>query len=317
MTFPNRKPFRFGLQVHSPINGMSWTETARFAEAQGFDSLLLPDHFQHQYGPLTALSAAAAVTTELNVGVLVFGNDYRHPVVLAKEIATLDEITEGRVEFGLGAGWKRADYEQAGMSYARPGVRIDRMVESLEIIKKCWAGGQFDYEGEHYRITGYDGHPAPHRQGGPPVIIGGGGPRMLGVAATHADIVAVTANLRAGEVGLDAIADSMPDAYDVKLSGVRDAAGERLEAIELSSLTPSITLTDDQEATHATFAEMFGTTPELVAQSPAFLAGSPSQIAESLKTRRDRWGFNYVVVQQDGSRGLEAFSDVIAELAGR
>ncbi len=316
MTFPAPKPFRFGLQVHSPIADMTWTETARFAETQGFDSLLLPDHFHHQYGPLTALSAAAAVTTELKVGVLVFGNDYRHPVVLAKEIATLDEITEGRVEFGLGAGWMRTDYEQAGLSYARPGVRIDRMVESLEIIKKCWAGGPFDYEGEHYRITGYDGYPAPHRPGGPPVIIGGGGPRMLGVAATHADIVGLTANLRAGEVGLDAIADSMPEAYDAKIGRVRDVAGERLEAIELSSLTLNVTITDDQEGTHAAFAEMFDTTPERVAQSPALLAGSPSQIAESLRVRRDRWGFNYVVVQQDGSQGLEAFSEVIAELAG-
>ena len=295
---------------------MSWTETARFAESQGFDSLLLPDHFHHQYGPLTALSAAAAVTTTLKVGVLVFGNDYRHPVVLAKEIATLDKITEGRVEFGLGAGWMRTDYEQAGLSYARPGERIDRMVESLEIIKKCWAGGQFDHLGEHYRITGYEGYPAPHTSGGPPVIVGGGGPRMLGVAATHADIVALTANLRAGEVGIDAITDSMPEAYDTKIARVREVAGERLETMELSSLTMNVTVTDDQEATLAAFAELFSTTPERVAQAPALLAGSTAQIIEALRSRRERWGFNYVVVQQDGSRGLEAFSEVIAALVG-
>jgi len=295
---------------------MNWTDTARFAESQGFDSLLLPDHFHHQYGPLTALGMAAAVTTTLKVGVLVFGNDYRHPVILAKEIATLDAITEGRVEFGLGAGWMRTDYEQAGFSYDRPGLRIERMVESLEIIRKCWAGGQFDYQGEHYQITGYEGHPAPHTPGGPPVIIGGGGPRMLGVAATHGDIVAITANLRSGEIGTDAIADSMPEAYDTKVERLKDFAGKRLESMELSSLTFNVTVTDDQEGTLAVFAEMFGTTPEKVAQSPALLAGSPTQIVETLRERRDRWGFNYVVVQQDGSQGLEAFSDVIGALAG-
>ena len=139
---------------------------------------------------------------------------------------------------------------------------------------------------------------------------------MLGVAAAHADIVGITANLRAGEVGIDAIADSMPEAYDVKVERVREVAGERLESIELSSLTFNVTVTDDQEGTHALFAEMFDTTPEKVAQSPALLAGSPTQIVETLREQRDRWGFNYVVVQQDGSQGLEAFSDVIGALGG-
>ncbi len=309
-------PFRFGLQVHSPIEGMTWVETARFAEAQGFDSILLPDHFHHQYGPLTALGAAAAATTSLKVGVLVFGNDYRHPVVLAKEIATLDQISDGRVEFGLGAGWMRADYEQSGLAYDRPGIRIERMEESLEIIKKCWTGESFDFVGQHYNITGLEGHPLPYREGGPPIIIGGGGPRMLGVAATHADIVGITANLRSGEAGVDAIADLTPEAYDTKAQWVRDAAGDRLGSMELSSLTFNTTITDDREGVLATFAELFDFTPEAVAQSPALLVGSPSEISDTLRDRREKWGFNYVVVQQDGGQGLEAFSDVIRSLAG-
>ncbi|MDE0701916.1 MAG: TIGR03621 family F420-dependent LLM class oxidoreductase [Acidimicrobiaceae bacterium] len=310
------QPFRFGLQLHSPIDQLSWLDSARYAEDQGYSSILIPDHFHHQYGPITALAAAAAVTTELKMGALVFGNDYRHPVTLAKEMATLDQISEGRCEFGLGAGWMRTDYEQSGMTYDRPGLRIERFVESLTIIKGCWAQGPFDFAGEHYTITGYDGHPKPWTESGPPIIIGGGGPRMLGVAAAHADIVGVTANLGAGEVGVEAIADSMPDAYDRKVARLRECAGSRLDELEISSLTMNTTITDDRDGTLGFFAEMFNSPVSEVAQTPALLVGSVEQIVETLQERRERWGFNYVVVQQDGGQGMEHFGKVVAALAG-
>ena len=310
------RPFRFGLQLHSPIEGMSWLDSARYAEDQGYSSILIPDHFHHQYGPVTALAAAAAVTTELKVGALVFGNDYRHPVMLAKEMATLDRISEGRCEFGLGAGWMRSDYEQAGLSYDRPGLRIERMVESLTVIKGCWGPGPFDFAGEHYTVSGYDGHPKPFTNSGPPVIIGGGGPRMIGVAAEHADIVGITANLGAGEVGVEAIADSMPAAYDRKIARLRGCAGSRIDDLEISSLTMNTTVTDDREGTLNFFAGMFSTSVEEVAQTPALLVGSVPEIVETLQERRERWGFNYVVVQQDGGQGMEQFPGVVAALAG-
>ena len=310
------RPFRFGLQTHGPIEGMSWTDTAKYAEQQGYSSIMLPDHFHGQYGPLTALAAAAAVTTEIKVGALVFGNDYRHPVMLAKEMATLDHIAEGRVEFGLGAGWMRTDYDESGMPYDRPGVRIDRMIESLQIIKRCWQEGSFDFAGDHYQITGYDGLPLPYTPGGPPVIIGGGGPRMLGVAAEHADIVAITANLRAGAVGEDAIADSMPEAYDRKIARVKEVAGDRFDSMELNSLAMNTSITDDRDGALEFFAQIFNAPKEVVAQSPALIAGSVGEIVETLQERRDRWGFNYVVVQQNGGQGMEQFSEVIAALAG-
>jgi len=310
------QPFRFGLQTHGPIEGMSWIDTAKFAEQQGYSSLLVPDHFHGQYGPMTALAAAAAVTTELKVGALVFGNDYRHPIMLAKEMATLDHIAEGRVEFGIGAGWMRTDYDQTGMSYDRPGLRIERMVESLQIIKRCWQEGSFDFAGEHYQIDGYDGLPLPYTPGGPPVIIGGGGPRMLGVAAEHADIVAITANLRAGEVGADAISDSMPEAYDAKLARVGEVLGARLDDTEINSLAMNTTITDDRDGALEFFAGMFGAPKEHVAQTPALIVGSVDEIVETLQERRDRWGFNYVVVQQNGGQGLERFNEVISTLAG-
>ena len=310
------QPFRFGLQLHSPIEGMSWLDSARYAEQQGYSSILIPDHFHHQYGPVTALAAAAAVTTELKLGALVFGNDYRHPVMLAKEMATLDQISEGRCEFGLGAGWMRTDYEQSGMTYDRPGLRIDRLVESLAIIKSCWAPGPFDFVGEHYTITNYDGHPKPWTESGPRIIVGGGGPRMLGVAAEHADIVGVTANLRSGEISVDAIADSMPSAYDRKVARLRECAGSRIDDLEISSLTMNTTVTDDRAGTLGLFAEMFGVSVADVADSPALLVGSVPEIVETLQERRERWGFNYVVVQQDGGRGMEQFPRVVAALAG-
>lgn len=310
------QPFRFGLQMHGPIEGMTWADTARHVEQQGYSSLMMPDHFHDQFGVLTALSAAAAVTTELKVGALVFGNDYRHPVVLAKEIATLDQIAEGRVEFGLGAGWMRSDYDEAGMTYDAPGVRIDRFLESLEIIKRCWTEGAFDYEGEHYHIEGYDGLPMPHTPGGPRIIIGGGGPRMLGVAAEHADIVGITANLRAGEVGPDAIADSMPDAYDRKLARVREVAGSRIDDLEISSLSMNTTITDDRAGALEFLSQLFGAPTDVVAQSPALIAGSVPEIVELLQERRERWGFNYVVVQQDEGDSMEPFAEVISALAG-
>jgi len=237
-------------------------------------------------------------------------------VVLAKEIATLDHIAEGRVEFGLGAGWMRTDYDQAGMTYDRPGVRIDRMVESLEIIKRCWAEGPFDFEGQHYSIVGYDGLPMPFTPGGPPVIIGGGGPRMLGVAAQHADIVGITANLRAGEVGADAIGDSMPDAYDAKLARVREAARQRPHLPEISSLTMNLSITDDRDGALSFFSDLFSAPRDVVAQSPALIVGSVGQIVETLQERRERWGFSYVVVQENGAQGLDQFHEVISALAG-
>ncbi len=310
------QPFRFGLQTHGPIEGMTWVDTARYAEQAGFSSLLMPDHFHDQYGVLSALAAAAAVTTELTVGALVFGNDYRHPVVLAKEIATLDHIAEGRVEFGLGAGWMRTDYDESGMTYDTPGVRIERFLESLEIIKRCWQEGAFDFEGTHYRISGYDGLPSPYTPGGPKIIIGGGGPRMLGLAAENADIVGITANLRAGEVGVDAIADSMPDAYDRKLARVRDVAGERVGELELSSLSMNTTITDDRDGALEFFSQMFGAPTEHVAQTPALIVGSVAEIVEQLQQRRERWGFNYVVVQHGDGQGMERFGEVINALAG-
>ena len=308
-----RRSFRFGLQLAQPFPGMDWIATARRVEDMGFSTLLMPDHFEDQLAPVPALAAAAAATTTLRVGALVFGNDYRHPVVLAKEMATLDVVSGGRMEFGIGAGWMRTDYDGAGMIYDRPGIRIDRMTESLEIVRGLWAEGPLTFEGRHYRIDGLDGLPKPV-QGRPKILIGGGGKRMLTLAALHADIVGVTANLAGGAVDEDAIADSAPERYDQKIEWIREAAGDRFDELELSSLSLSLSITDDRATMLAGVAEMFGMPVDDVAQTPAILVGSVEEICETLEARRERWGFSYPVFHPD--QDLDATGAIVARLAG-
>ncbi|RZV41995.1 MAG: TIGR03621 family F420-dependent LLM class oxidoreductase, partial [Acidimicrobiales bacterium] len=276
-------PFRFGLQLVHPLAGTTWAETARRVEDAGFSTLFMPDHFEDQLAPVPALAAAAAVTSTLRVGSLVFGNDFRHPVVLAKEMATIDVLSGGRLELGIGAGWLRTDYDEAGMPYDRPGVRIERLAESLAIMKGLMSDGPFSFEGQHYSISELDGLPKPHA-GVPPIVIGGGGKRMLTFAAQHADIVGITANLRTGEVGEDVIEDlSMGDRYDQKVAWVRDAAGDR--DIELSSLTMAgwLVFTDDKATTAEGVAARVGVTTERILDTPAVLIGSPGEIADTLR----------------------------------
>lgn len=155
------RPFRFGIQASKAGSQKEWTELAKTAENLGYSSLTMPDHFTDQLAPVPALMAAASVTKNLRIGALVWDNDYKHPVVLAKELATLDLLSDGRLEIGIGAGWMATDYEQAGMQYDRPGVRIDRFLEGLEIIKRAMTGEKFSFSGKHYTITDYTATPLP------------------------------------------------------------------------------------------------------------------------------------------------------------
>ncbi len=310
------RPFRFGVHARDRLPGLSWADTARKVEDLGFSTLKLPDHFQDQLAVTPALAVAAEVTTTLRLGAEVFGNDYRHPVVLAQEMATLDVLSGGRIEIGLGAGWLRSDYEQAGMAYDRPGVRIERMAEAVEVIYGLFGPEPLDYRGKHYTIGGLNGMPKPV-QARPPLLIGGGGPKMLGVAAQYADIVGVNPDLRAGEIGPEIVADVTAERFDAKLGWVRDAAGDRISQIELSVLVNSAQITSGGKATRDALratAELFGRTPKDVAGTPMVLIGSPPELADTLRQRRERWGFSYIVVQS--SDDLDAFSTVIEELDG-
>ena len=296
-------------------SGAQVTELARKAEALGYSTIYVPDHFvDHPLAPMPTIAAVAAVTTTLRVGTLVLGNDYRHPVVVAKEAATIDLLSDGRLEFGLGAGWMTVDYEQAGIPLDRPGIRIDRLAESLAVIKGLWAGGPFSFSGEHYTITDLVGDPLPVQQPGPPVVIGGGAPRVLGFAARNADIVGINANLRGGTPNDPSTAPSMnPASTDDKVGWVREAAGARFDDLEIQVLSGFVQITDDGAPIADMMAGFFETSPADVLDSPAVLVGTTDEMVESLQRRRDRWQMSYHVVPIEQ---LDAFAPVVAQLAG-
>src|SRR3954452_5801741 len=180
------RKLRFGIQTNKADSGPAWAELARKVEGLGYSSLFLPDHFGDQLAPLPAMMAAAAATTTLRVGALVFDNDYKHPVVLAKELATIDRLSGGRVEIGLGAGWMRTDYEQSGIPYDAPSVRVDRFEEGLAIIAGLMGADPVTFSGTHYQVDGMVGLPRPIQSPRPPILIGGGMKRMLTIAGRQA-----------------------------------------------------------------------------------------------------------------------------------
>lgn len=310
---PHPRKFRFGVQVSSATSRKDWLEKVRKAEELGYTTIFMPDHFSDQLAPMPAL-AAAAESSNLRVGTLVLDNDYKHPVVLAKEAATLDLLSEGRLELGIGAGWMRTDYEQAGMPYDPPSVRVDRFEEGLTVLKKAFADGPFSFEGKHYRITNYEGQPKPVQRPHPPILIGAGGRRMLGIAAREADIIGINPNLAPGEVNAEVGRDGTAERADRKLRWVREAAGERFDDIELNALVYIAVVTDDRLGQAATFAPMFGLTPEEALEVPNGLVGTIDQICEDLESRRERWALSYYVV---GEGAMEALAPVVERMAGR
>ncbi len=310
--FPTR-PFRFGVQLSTAADRAGWVEQARRTEDNGYAVATMPDHFSDQLAPVPALQAILDATTTLRAGALVFDNDYKHPVVLAKELATMDVLSEGRVEIGLGAGWMISDYEQAGIPYDRAGVRIDRFVEGLAVIRGAMGAGPFSFRGDHYTVTDYDGLPKPVQSPCPPVLIGGGGRRVLSFAAREADIVGVNATLHAGVIGPEAIATMTAEAVAEKVGIVADAAADRIADIEMNIRAFFVQVTDDRAGTIAGIAAMIGADESVVEQSPFALVGSTAKIVEDLVERRERYGFSYVIV---GPEEIESFAPVVAELAG-
>ncbi|MDQ1697371.1 MAG: hypothetical protein QOJ03_2724, partial [Frankiaceae bacterium] len=215
-------PFRFAVQTQNATDLAAWRQRARDAESMGYSALHMPDHFTEQWGPMVALTAAAEATERLRVGALVFDNDFRHPMELAKEIATLHLLYDGRVEFGIGAGWMRTDYDQSGIPFDEPGVRVDRMAEAVTVLKGLWSGEPVTFKGEHYTLKEAVALPTPAAH--PTICIGGGSKRVLSIAAREADIVGFNASLRAGYVGPEVAATAVPEKFDERVQWVRDAA---------------------------------------------------------------------------------------------
>jgi probable F420-dependent oxidoreductase len=307
-------PFRFGVQVDAPFEGMTWADTCRKVESLGYSTLFVPDHFDEGLGPIAAMAAAAAVTTELIVAPLVLDCDYRHPAVLSRELATIDQISEGRLEVGIGAGWKATDYEHSGIPMDRPGVRVDRMVEHAAILKSLLAGETTTFHGQHYQVTDLPGTPACHTPGGPKFLVGGGAPRVLRFAGKFADIVGVNASIHSGEIDTDAALDGMAERIDQKVEWVKEGAGARFPEIEINAWLAALEVTDDRAGMADLMSQLFGAPPAEVLQSPLALVGTLAEMTVTLEERRERWGYSYHCVPGDKA---EAFAPVVADLAGK
>jgi probable F420-dependent oxidoreductase len=305
--------FRFAVDLQAPLTGRTWADSVREVEALGYSTMFVPDHFDEGLGPLVAMAVAATVSTTLNVGALVFDCDFRHPAVLARELASIDLLSEGRLELGLGAGWKRLDYDRSGIPMDSPKVRVDRMIEHTTVLKGLFAGGPFSFRGDHYEITDLEGTPAPHRPGGPPILIGGGGPRVLRFAGATADIVGVNASIHSGEVDVAAGQDALPERIDQKVQWVKEGAGDRFDDVELNAWLAFAEVTDDPAEGAEFLAGLFESDVDTVLSSPLNLMGSRAGIAERLHERRERWGYSYHVIPGDKARDFEP---IVADLTG-
>ncbi|MBV8951268.1 MAG: TIGR03621 family F420-dependent LLM class oxidoreductase [Actinobacteria bacterium] len=309
--------FRFGVQCAGVASGAAtaagWRDQARKIEDLGYSTLFMPDHYADmELAPMVGMSVAAEATSTLRIGSLVLANDYKHPAVVAKEAATLDLLSDGRLELGIGAGWQRSDYDALGLPYDRPGVRIDRLAEALQVIRGAWGAAPFSFKGEHYTITDYDARPKPVQQP-PPILMGGGGHRMLNLAGREADIVGINPNLRAGEIRADSVWDAVADMTRQKIEWICEGAGDRFDAIELQVRYFVAAITDDRLDLAERLAAGFGMAAEDALETHVALVGTVDEIVDQLVERRETWGVTYVVVGADLS---EAFAPVVSRLAG-
>ena len=308
------RTFRFGVQVSTAESAGDWRDKARKIEDLGYSTLFMPDHFiDTQLAPMTAISFAAAHTTKLRIGMLVLGNDYKHPAVVAKEAATIDLLSDGRLEFGLGAGWMQTDYDALGMPYDGAGTRVARLEEALAVVKGAWSGDQFSYDGEHYTITDYTGVPNPVQKPHPPIVIGGGAPKVLRLAGREAEIVGINPNLRKGAVTDDAVKSAVAEETRKKIGWVKEGAGDRFDDIELQIRYFLAAITDDAAGFAGAVASGFGMTADDALESGVALVGTVDEVCETLERRREEWGVSYVVLGDDT---FEAFAPVVAKLAG-
>jgi probable F420-dependent oxidoreductase len=309
---------RFGVVNESVPDGPAWLDNVRRAEDGGIDAFLVRDHFSagaygEQLAPFSALAAAAAVTTRLHVGTLVLANDFRHPAIVAHEAASIHHLSGGRLELGIGAGWYQPEYEAAGIPFEPPRQRIDRLEEALAVISALLDGTRVDHAGAAYKVTGLDLDVLPRRHGRPRLLVGAGGPRMLGVAARHADTVGLLPAPIKNSEDRDDPLDLRPAALDRKIAVLRASAGDRFPALELSSFV-TIRITGERRTdTEALIARRgwSGIDASTVWQMPTILIGSVTQIREDLQARRERFGLSYLITSD---RALPALTEIIASL---
>jgi probable F420-dependent oxidoreductase len=305
------RPFRFAVYAFTAPSGEAWGDFARRAETLGYDTLLVPDHLSGQVSPIAALSAAAAVTSRLRIGPYVFANDFRHPLVMAREAATLDFLSGGRLELGLGAGWRRSDYRQLGYRYAEPGRRIDRLVESIRIVKRLLAGETVTHRGEHYTLEGARIAPRPIQRP-VPLHIGAGGPRMLRIAAREADIVGLIPQFT--KRGIPRVTDATEGALARKVALLRTAAGDRFDALELSIYCADAGMVGSGHSLLGSVGSAAKGALVAPVGSPYLLYGTLGGLRERLLRRREALAVSHYAIPH---HAMESMAPLVTALAGQ
>jgi probable F420-dependent oxidoreductase len=306
------RPFRFlAAAPYEVLDARGLAEAARRAEAVGFSTLVLPDHLLEQHAPVPLLATVAAVTERLRVGTFVLNVDLRHPAVLAHELASLDLLSGGRLEIGIGAGWNQPEYAAIGVPFDPVPTRVARLAEAVAVLKGCFSDGPFSLAGEHYTITGHDGQPKPVQRPHPPLMIGGGGRRTLTLAAREADVVGLAP--RPGDPRSFTLA-----ATEEKIGWVREAAGDRFDALEFN-VYPSggpVLVTDDARGAARERVDRFRAqgvelTVQEVLDSPHVFVGSVAGLTEKILGLRERFGISSIMLDPDGTE------PIVEALAGR
>ncbi|WP_027501976.1 LLM class F420-dependent oxidoreductase [Rhodococcus sp. UNC363MFTsu5.1] len=323
---PAPRKFRFaaGGEGNAEEGGARrFVKLAQKAEELGYDSFMIPDHLGNQVGPIAALGALAVATDKIRIGTAVLANGFRHPAVLAKDAATIDVLSGGRLELGIGAGWMKEEFDKGGITYDSPGVRIAKLAESLEILDTLLRGQECNFQGEYYQINGLKGSPRPRQGPRPPIVVGGGGPKMLALAAKYADIISLAPpSNKDGKMLLSGIT---MEATAARVERIREAAGDRFDDIELNWTITTIMPTDDREA----MAEMalaaldngyppnievdVKLTVEQILNSPYLAFGSYEEIADQIRSVRAQTTMSYVGIFPTQ---MEAFAPVIPLLKG-
>jgi probable F420-dependent oxidoreductase len=321
MTAHTARPIRFGIGV-AGREPKAAVEAARQAERRGFSTVALSDHFMSRMSPVIGLQAIADATESIRLTNTVLDQDFRHPAVLAKDLATIDVLSGGRLEVGIGAGWMRSEYDQTGLRYDSAGVRIERLEEYVTVLYGLFGEDPFTFEGKHFTIKELQGTPTPTQRPGPPLLIGGGGRKLLGVAARRADIIQVTVSSSAGGMS-PGPSDYTPQAFSDKVAIVRDEAGGRFDEIELGIMMEAFVIADDQDRTITDYlAQRSANSPGFsefsakdVIESPAFAIGTVEQVSEKLLEVRERFGFSNFALNYRVE--IEAAAPVIEQLVGK
>lgn len=308
---PQIRPFRFGVETAGASNAGRWRDTARAVEDLGYRTLLVIDHLGDQLAPVPAMLAAADATTTLRVGSHVLANEFRHPALLAKEAATVDLLSEGRLELGIGAGWNRAEHDRIGVGLPAPPVRVDRLAETITIVKGLLEHESFSFSGRHYTLDGVAGLPRPAQRPRPPLMVGGGGRAVLSLAAREADIVGLNANLASSRSDASSAATMTGAATAAKVEWIRTAAGSRFDALELSVRVYYTAVTSDAEAAAAELGPFTGLPVAEALRSPHLLLGDTERLVDSLQEYQEIYGISYFVITADA---YEAFAGVVARL---